>query len=283
MIAKLLRRIAIAHPRAGLALSSRIGYWGHGLLTRKPLPSLEDLSAVFGELEPRRARRLRRELASLDDCNRVCMYLIRNKGMDSVLPLLRVDAEPLERLLEENTPVIVIAWHLGPPRHMMATLQKLGVKALMVVKSWNTASEAFDQLEVRSLDSDGHPAAFLKHALEVLKTGGVVGMAMDGGSGERHSNRYLGRPIEIGRGAASLARLTGARLVPVTARWIGHSGRWETRLHPPIPEPQVDRKQVARFEAELLDATVGWFDDFTRQNPGLIRVSWSNNPFERLR
>ena len=280
---KQVRRVAFSCPRAGLWLSARIGYWGCGWLGGRPLPSLKDLSAVLGKLEPRLARRLRRELASLEYCNRTLRHLIRNKGIRSVLPLLRVHAEPLERLLSQNTPVIVVGWHLGPSRHLMATLHTLDRKALLAVRRSALALEQFDQLEVRALDGDGLPTAFLRRAVDVLKTGGIVGMAVDGGEGARHPARFLGQPKEIGRGAAGLARITGARLMPLTARWIGHSGLWETQLHPPLPEPHVDRKQAALFEAELLNSTVNWFDDFARRNPGLIRLSAHDNPFKRQR
>jgi hypothetical protein len=282
-VAKWVRRIAIAHPRVGLLLSARIGYWGGDRLAARVLPSLDELSAVFGELEPRRAGRIRRELASHDHYNRTLKYLIRKRGIQSVLPLLRVQSEPLERLLSENIPVVVIGWHLGPYCHLMAGLHTLGRKALLAALKPNKVPEKIGRLEVRALEGGGLQAGFLRRAVEVLKTGGIVAMAVDGPLGASHSARYLDQPIQIGRGAASLARITGARLMPVTARWVGHSGRWEIRFHPALPEPQVDRKQADLFEAKLLDATVGWFDDFTRRNPGLVRLSWSNNPFELLR
>lgn len=273
----------MAHPRAGLSLSARIGYWGGDRFAERSLPSLDELSALFGELEPRRAGRIRRELASLDHCNRTLRYLIRKRGIHSVLPLMCVRSEPIERLLSENIPVIAVGWHLGPYFHLMTGLHALGRDALLAVLRSDQTPEEFSRIEVRALDEEALLAGFLRRAVDVLKAGGIVGVAMDGRLGAGHSTRYLGQPIQIGRGAASLARITGARLVPVTARWLGHSGRWEVRFHPALPESRADRKQAALFEEQLLNATVGWFDDFTRRNPGLVRLSWSNNPFERLR
>lgn len=272
LVAAAVKRIAAVRPRAGLALAGGIGYWGGARLagTRRPAP--QDLATAFGELEARRLRRLQRELASCEYRNRALRFVVRKRGLDPLLPLLQVEAGPLERLLEEGTPVVVTGWHLGPRFHLTATLRQLGRRALVAVSEPDLAGEGSEQLEVRLLREEDLLAGFLRRAIDVLAAGGIVGMALDGNHAAVHTAPFLGHCVEVGRGAASLARMCGARLVPITARWLGRSAAWATRLHPPLPEPQVEREQAARFESELLGAAVRWFETFVRRNPEVVQL-----------
>jgi len=84
---------------------------------------------------------------------------------------------------------------------------------------------------------------------------------------------FLGGRLRLGKGAASLARMSGALIVPVTTCWAeGSTSRVEVSFHAPLPEPQVPRKARAEYEHALLSLAAGWFERYLRQHPERLRV-----------
>lgn len=269
---RLTNRLALHHPRAGIALAGWLGYWLGAAYGAPHRPSAKTVRAVFGELADREVARIRREAASLELRNQALNAVFDAQGLSPLLPLLEVDPGPLFRLLEDKTPVVVVAWHLGPQRHLMATLRKLEIDALVAGGKARALRAASGRLKVVSLEDAGLGTGFLRLALETLGRGGVVGLAMDGTHGGRHAVDFLGRRLEIGRGAAALVRRSGAELVPLTARWIGRSSRIEARLHAPLPKPGIDPGDALRFDAEILATAARWFEDQARRDPGNVRL-----------
>jgi lauroyl/myristoyl acyltransferase len=269
---RLTNRLALRHPRAGIALAGWLGYRFGSAYGRPHRPSAKAVRAVFGDLADREVARIRREAASLELRNQALNALFQAQGLSPLLPLIEVDPGPLFGLLQEKTPVVVVAWHMGPQRHLMATLRKLEIDALVAGAKARSLRAASGRLKVVSLEDTGLGTGFLRLALETLGRGGVVGLAMDGSQGGRHAVDFLGRKLEIGRGVAALVRRTGAELVPLTARWIGRSSRIEARLHAPLPKPAIDPRQALPFDSEILATTARWFEEHARRDPGNVRL-----------
>lgn len=272
IVASPQNRIAIARLRTRIALAGRVGLWGGATLRSRYRPSSQEVKAAFGDLSKREIQKIRREVTSLEYRNQALGAMFHKVGLEPLLPLVLVDPGPLFRLLREKTPVVIVAWHMGPHRHLMATLRKLNVDALMAVGRPSAIRADSDRLKVIALQDKALAASFLRQAVDMLGSGGVVAMALDGTQGAGHPVTFLGQKIEVGRGAAALVRVAGAQLVPLTARWIGDSGTLSTRLHLPIPVPAVDRREAVRFDAELLAAATRWFEEDARRCPGNVRL-----------
>ncbi len=272
LAARLTNRLAVRHPRAGLALAGRLGAWASPAFGPRLRPSPETIRALLGDLPPRALAQLRREATSSALRNEAVQAVFDAHGLEPLLPLITVDPGPLFRLLGEWRPVVVVAWHLGPRRSLMATLRKLEVDALVAGGKARARRAEAGRLQVVSLEDPGLATAFLRRALDTLARGGVVGLAMDGAHGGRHPVPFLGGTLDLGRGVAALVRRSGAELVPLTARWIGHSSRFESRLHDPLPKPAADPADALRFDEELLATTARWFEAQLRADPANVRM-----------
>lgn len=265
-------QLALIHPRTGIALAGRIGRLAGAVLGKRYCPSAEEVRAAFGDLPKREVAEIRREMTSLECRSAAFGTVFRRRGLAPLLPLVRVDPGPLFELLQQKTPVVIVSWHMGPGRHLMAALHKLDVDALVAAGRHRAKRGESDRVEVTPLEGKALGAGFLRQGIDKLATGGVVAMALDGRRGSRHPVPFLGRTVEIGRGAAALVRVTGAELLPLTGRWIGNSGTLETRIHPPLPKPAVDRKEAVRFDSELLATAAHFFEDVARDSPGNVRL-----------
>ncbi len=262
--------IARVRPKTGLGIAGELGFRFAKQAGRRLCPVADEVRSVFPDLDPASVEQVRREISALEFRNASLQRLLLRKGLDILPPLLRVRAEPLLDLLESNTPAIVVSWHMGPWLASSMAFEQLGVPVLFVVD--RARERRTGPLEYFKLDGE-LPARFLKRALHRLTEGGVVGMAVDAPLGTLSPVSFLGCEIELPRGSAVLARMSGARLVPVAHRWIGRTGAIEVVFHEPIPEPMAPRTDPDAYEEALLTATHRWFEDYLRTNPGNIRLN----------
>jgi lauroyl/myristoyl acyltransferase len=122
------------------------------------------------------------------------------------------------------------------------------------------------------LRRDLSDARFLLEAREALARGEIVGLNLDWRQARGALVTVLGRRMPLAGGALWLARTTGARLVPVTRRWLGATGGVEVTFHEPLPEPRASREDAPLFERELADAAGAFFDGHLRREPGTLRL-----------
>lgn len=246
---------------------------GSPLVRWKPELS-EDLIDLIGPLEPSRLRRLRREIACTHYRNRVLYEMVQEGAVDKLTDLISVaNPEPLQRLHSSGTPVIVVGWHQGPTRAGSSALRKLGLPSLYAVfaRDGEPDNEG-DVLRYADLRRGAADAAFMKRAYDALRAGTIVGLNLDWQRQSGEMVSFLDRRIHVGRGVASLARLTGARIVPVTRRFIGGGARIEVRFHEPIDAEDLDPATRATFESALLDRLMRRLDVEARKDPGSFRI-----------
>jgi SAM-dependent methyltransferase len=128
-----------------------------------------------------------------------------------------------------------------------------------------------DVVRCANLAGGANNNAFLKRAHRVLKDGCVVCLQLDWLREDRESVSFLGRRVGAGRGAVSLARLTGARLLPVTSRFVGGGGKIEVVIHEPIPDDDLDRANGGAFDRAMLARAARWFEARAIEEPGVLR------------
>lgn len=273
-LAPAIESLAVLAPDAGIGLAGRLGE----LLAEGPggwrTPGEQELLALLGPLEPTTLGRIRREIASQEQRNHALRRLLARRGLAALDPLLaEVEAGPLLRELERGGRVLVVGWHQGPAWMGTAGLARLGLSSLSpTMRADRQRSAGKGSVRSFALARDGSDAAFLKAALSQLERGGGVEIHLDWKQERGTPVEILGRKLPLAGGAVWLARRTGARLVPLTRRWLGRSARVAVTFHEPLPEPAVPRAAGRAFETALLETAARWFGAWLRANPGTLRV-----------
>jgi lauroyl/myristoyl acyltransferase len=113
----------------------------------------------------------------------------------------------------------------------------------------------------------------MRQAVEHLKSGGKVLIAVDGKMGRNLLKvPFLGREFEVGRGAAALARLTGAPIIPCAMQWDRQGWGMSVRVFDELPYPDVRREEAEKFEVALLCRLARRFEEYGRQLPGQFEI-----------
>ena len=280
MVAQRLEHaVTLRRPGLGLRLADALGTVAVLRPGSYRAPASEKLTAVLGPLKPATIRRLRRQIAGLHFRNEALAEIIRRRGINPIVPLVAtVHAEPLLRLRHAGVPIIVVAWHNGPNRAVALAVQKLGMRALFaVLEVLGETDREDDTVRYADLQSGANNSRFLKRAHQALADGIVVGLMLDWYGVASVAVPFFGRGVEFARGPASLARLTGARLVPATSRFMGRSSRIEVTFHEPIEDADLDRGAAATFESVLLRRTAERFEAEARRDLGSLRpdrIEW---------
>ncbi|HJX29911.1 MAG TPA: hypothetical protein VJ885_18570, partial [Thermoanaerobaculia bacterium] len=150
-------------------------------------------------------------------------------------------------------------------------------------------------VEVVSTEGDDQRrAAVFQRALAHLGAGGFVVLALDVAPGPGLRVPCLGRTLELARGPFALARLTGAPLMPLVARWTApwKQGGVEivtsealtpsARLSPGERERGVASTDPA-WEGALATAAASWLERYLLEAPaelglGLLRALLTSPP-----
>jgi lauroyl/myristoyl acyltransferase len=234
------------------------------------------VTELLGDLPPRELARIRREIGALERQNQALFMLIRSRGIEPVLPLVRVVGEEhLACLRGEGLGAILADWHIGVPLMHVAALIKLGLSTIAL--GLNPPVPATHPLpdSIRFAVGLDERSSFLMQALQQLRSGGVALIGVNGFLGEAFAEvPFLGRRTRVGRGAGALARLSGASILPVTCSWARSGARIDVAIHEPLPRPRVPTKERTAFEDTLLAATARWFENYVRAHPEQLRLRW---------
>jgi lauroyl/myristoyl acyltransferase len=282
--ARALKRLARRHPRLALRLVAVLGRLRADRFGHRRTPSSAEVAARLGIVDARAIDRIRREVLSNELRNHVMRSLARARGIDAVIARMRVSGG--EHVLEPHRagiPVIAVGWHAGAHRGVPAAVLALGLPVTMLHRH-NDPPPPATALPMRWLPvySTESRAVFLRRALADLGAGRVVTMLVDGtlDARQQHPAPVLGIPRSVANGVAALARLSRARVVPVTTRWVGTSSRIAAEIHPALPDPRADRRDAAAFDAELVAGVAAFFERWLRAHPGSLHRLWYR-PLER--
>lgn len=165
----------------------------------------------------------------------------------------RVISGPDPRALKG--PMVLVSFHIGTPQVLGALFERLpGPRLAMfygtvVPRPGNT---------VVDVAQNGWISA--KRAVDTLRAGGFVFTMADGDGQARVEAHLWGRRIGLPRGTFAIARLAGAPLLPVTARWRGSA--IEIVAGDPI---------LPADEAEMAAALVSWLEAYLAEHPEEMR------------
>jgi lauroyl/myristoyl acyltransferase len=204
-------------------------------------------------------------------------------GFERLAPFVRwQNPDVLRQFRVRKRPALLISWHVATPGYsIVAGLYRLGIPALFLVYKAPPV-ELPQGFEV--CPTSGPPenrAIALKRALNHLKGGGLVFIAMDGRIGDTtHETTFLGRRFPLRRGPGILARLTGAPVLPVLARWQPRARRITITAYEPLPPPICPPESGVLFEDALAAEAWRWFEHYLRATPEEVGIEiprWLRN------
>jgi hypothetical protein len=207
-----LAPLAARHPGLAFPAASALGGLRNRLSRRWPSP--EQVQTLFPHLDRQSAERVSREIAGFEARNRLLIARLQRTGLERVRSLVRTPPE----LPELRPPLVLGFFHVGAAQALGAAIERLPGPVLLLRQGSPYAPRP--PVHLATTEGDGqHRAAAFRRALAHLAAGGFVVVAFDVVPGPGFRVPCLGRTIELARGPFAMARITGAPLVPLVARW----------------------------------------------------------------
>jgi lauroyl/myristoyl acyltransferase len=180
--------------------------------------------------------------------------------------------EQLLRPLDEGLPVIAVTWHLGPTPCAGVGFVKLGrpVTAIRRQPREEPISPIFETVYTER--PQGSPVWAFNRCLLRLRAGGLVCLAGDITSlgDDDPVLSCFGLSFKLKRGMASLAYLSGARIVPFTVGWDA-DGSLLFSAQPPLESTLRRGGDRRTFEQMALQEFVERMEASIRAHPENLR------------
>jgi hypothetical protein len=248
----LLARLAAHHPRPAFRLASLLGAMRNRVTRRWPAAS--EAAAVL----PRGSAA---GIAALAERNEVLVRCVRRSGIEPIRPLVSVP----DALRDLRGPCILGTFHVGALHAVGVALEAIGRPVLAFRDGLLYTPRPPVEVQTTAGDEQQRAAAFVR-ALESLRRGELVLLALDVVPGAAIAAECLGRPLALARGAFALARMTGAPIVPLAMRWEG--GEVGVVLGAPL---------IGQDELALAGAAARWLDRYLRQSPSELTLELLRN------
>jgi hypothetical protein len=207
-----LTPLALRRPRLALAAAGALGSLRNRLSRRWPSP--EQVQTLFPHLDRRSAERVAWSIGGCEARNRVLIARLGRAGLERMRLLVRT----LGELRALRPPLILGFFHVGAVQALGAAIERLPGPVLLLRQGSPYVPGPPVCLESTEGDGQRRAAAF-QRALTHLSAGGFVVVALDVVPGPGFRVPCLGRAIHLARGPFAMARLAGAPLVPLAARW----------------------------------------------------------------
>jgi hypothetical protein len=249
-----LERLAADHPRLALSAAGAFGSLRNRLSRRWPSPA--QIQALFPHLAAGEASRVAWAIGATEARNRLLTERIRTSGLAPVRPLVRAPAV----FADLRPPMILGFFHVGPVQALTAAVERLPGPVLILRLGLLSLPEP--PVAVLSIEGDGQRrAAALRRAIAHLSAGGFVVLAFDAAPVPGLGATCLGHTLDVARGPLALARLTGAPLRPMVARWRRNWVEIE------VGEELAAAKEEI-LESALAAAAARWLERYLLDSPG---------------
>ena len=241
-----LRFVAGRWPRFGFGLARVLAWLSRPL--GRGIPE-ERLAQLFPHLRADALTAARRETWRHFLQEHAFEAALARPGAAPRYPRTKVDP----RLEQLSPPLVLASFHIGPIRAIGPVLERLDGEVLVLHRGQFAPRPGLTL--VRTGDDEWTRARAFKRAVETLRGGGYVYLAMDGFGEQGYDGStlevpLLGGSVALARGGFALARMTGTPLVPVVGTWRG--SRAEIVCGDPIP-PSGDEHAMAASLAHWLE------------------------------
>ncbi len=152
------------------------------------------------------------------------------------------------------SPAVLATFHMGTLSALGALLERLPAPVSILLGGGRATARRSRYL--RTSEGEEQRVGAVMQAIRTLRQGGFALVVADGPGTARVEQTLLGHPISLPSGAFAMARLSGAVLVPVAARWRGPGV--EIVAGDPIPPAA---------EATMASALVSWLERYLREHP----------------
>jgi hypothetical protein len=264
--------LAPLQPRWALSAASALGSLRNRLSHRWPSPA--QVRSLFPHLDRRSAERVAWAVGGCEARNRLLIARLRRTGLERLRPLTRAPAE----LSELRPPLVLGFFHVGAVHALGAAIEKLPGPVLMLRQGSLYTPRPPVVLETTEGDDQRRAAAF-RRALVQLARGGFVVVALDIVPGPGFRVPCLGRTIELARGPFAMARLTGAPILPLVARW--RRGGVEIEVGEALAGDPASGPGA--WESALAASAGRWLERYLLESPaetglGLLRTLLAGDP-----
>jgi hypothetical protein len=243
--------VALAARSPGLAFSAAGGFGRLRNRVSRRWPSPDQIKALFPHLDPSAAARVAWSIGGLEARNRLLVACMLREGLEPVRPLVRTPAFDALR-----PPLILGTFHVGAVHSLGAAIEHLPGPVLALRQGLMYVPRPPVELETTEGDSQRRAAVFQK-MLACLEGGGFVVTALDVAPGADLRVPCLGRTLTLARGPFALARITGAPIVPLVARW--RDGEVEVETGPPLG--------LRDLEIQMAEAAGSWLERYLLASP----------------
>lgn len=215
--------------------------------------------AAFTIMFPGAPARAWREARRQRARSRIGLELTRRKGF---VPFRALPSPAFATL---RGPAILGTFHTGALVSLAVAIDQLQTP-VFVMKD-RPSDTRLPGLTTRLVPANHRAARVLAihDAVESLRRGELVLLAVDGGSKGSLDIEFRGRSLRINRGAVALARITGAPLIPVVARWRGT--RVEIVTGPPL---RCEADGSSDAERAMATSIVRWLETYLVESPGEV-------------
>lgn len=212
---------------------------------------------------------------SISVLNEIETFLYPRFNKKNIAEFTELDGEEhLKDALDTGKGVMLIHAHFGNPQMLMSALGHRGFKINQIGRSpledledvvgGKPSGLFIRSMEIRDRLEKSLPAEILylstspRRAFEVLKKGGILAVAIDGGGGKnRIEVDFLGRRASFSAGPFSLALKTGAAVLPL---FVIRQKPWLNRIV--IGEPfQLDN--TGNYDLDVISNTQKFADILT--------------------
>ena len=258
------------------------GLWSNLLVGGQPVP--EVLATLTGLTSSEELVTLATRVLLTDFKNRCLTHAWRVAGLDSVKKLIHCpDADRLREMHRNRQPAVFVFTHIGPRYAIAPAFQQVGVPVAIFQAMHPPSLKRADVEQFAAQlpgmenywinDPNTNRAIHLKRAVERLQRGELVAIAIDGDHGDvRTEAEFFGHRIQVARGPAVLARLTGVPLIPITVTW-GEGWSIDFRVHETIARPENVPSNSGEFDLALTHGAIRFFDAFIRNSPEQLRLN----------
>lgn len=219
-------------------------------------PDWRVVQSVLPTSDKAQALDLARSMAGRRIANSTLKRAVLWFGHKSMAGLVDIEGDHhLRDLLDRGVPVVLAPWHFGPLTVIGTAMVKLGVP-LLVLQRWprNARDEGVEYLQFEGSTATRIKA--LRYGIEALRNGGVAMTVVDLPNNQPRDTpgpyKVLGRAVDLLEGAATLARMGRAAILPVTAHW--NNCRMIVRFSKPVVLPDE-----TLTESEIQNVLAAWW------------------------
>jgi hypothetical protein len=226
----------------------------------------------------RRARHVAQEINAQTWMSRAASRLVERDGYERFdrNVISHCDAELL-RLHHDRQPAVLVFMHVSPFLGISSTVYRLALPVLIIAWTWRYRGPT--PMEIYMLKGPGASGRWpLKRGVDKLREGGQALWSVDTPGNQEIRVKLLARSFAFARTPFALARLTGALLIPMAARWT-RGRRIEVIIGDTLC-PAGERRRPSEFTKEegsaldqrLADKTAEWYERIYCNHPEQLSI-----------